>query len=198
MGFYLSGHPLERYKVEIKEFTNFTTASLASARDGQGVRMIGLINAIKLTTTKKTNERMAIIGLEDMEGQMELVIFPSSYQKMSAYLKESMVVVVKGKVSFRDGFPKMMAEEMAGIDEVYDLIKTVHVDLSQVGKIGFEKLKEKLVRFPGKVPVYLQVDTKNYKSVQVLVGKDLYVTPSEVLMEEIKSLVGPDCFKVMI
>ena len=198
LGFYLSGHPLERYKVEIKEFTDFDAASLKDARDGQSVRMIGLINMIKLTTTKKTSERMAIIGLEDMSGEMELVIFPSSYQKVSAYLKESAVVVVKGKVSFRDGFPKMMVEEMAGIDEVYDLIKTVHVDLSIVGKSGFEKLKEKLARFPGKVPVYLQVDTKNYKSVQVLVGKDLYVTPSEVLMEEIKALVGPDRFKVVI
>jgi DNA polymerase III subunit alpha len=198
LGFYLSGHPLERYQTEIKEFTDFDTASLKNARDGQSVRMIGLIKSVKLTTTKKTSERMAIVGLEDMAGEMELVIFPSSYQKMAGYLKESSVVVVKGKVSMRDGFPKMSAEEMAGIDEVYDLIKTVHVDLSMVGKAGFEKLKEKLARFPGNVPVYLQIDTKNYKSVQVLVGKDLYVTPSEVLMEEIKSLVGADRFKVVI
>jgi len=198
LGFYLSGHPLERYQVEIKEFTNFDTASLKNSRDGQNVRMIGIIETLKLTTTKKTNERMAIVGLQDMAGEMEVVVFPSNYQAMATHLKEGSVVVVKGKVTFRDGFPKMVAEEMAGIDEVYDLIKSIHVDLSQVGKAGFEKLKEKLARFPGKVPVYLQIDTKNYKSVQVLVGKDLYVNASEVLMEEIKSLVGPDRFKVVI
>ncbi len=198
LGFYLSGHPLQRYKAEMDEFADFTTASLKNARDGQEVRMIGLIKSVKLTTTKKTNERMAIVGLEDMDGEMELVIFPSSYPGMAPYLKESSVVVVKGKVSFRDGFPKLVANEMAGIDEVYDLIKSIHVDLSTVGKAGFDKLKEKLARFPGKIPVYLQIDTKNYKSVQILVGKDLHVSPSEVLMEEIKALVGNDCFTVTI
>lgn len=198
LGFYLSGHPLERYQAEIKEFTDFDTSSLKGAREGQSVRLIALISSVKLTTTKKTNERMAIVNLEDMHGELEAVVFPSSYQKAAASLKESIVVVVKGKVSIRDGAPKMVIEEMAGIDEVYNLIKTVHVDLSRVGRAGFDKLKEKLARFPGAVPVYLQIDTKNYKSVQVLVGKDLYVTPSEVLLEEIKALVGPDCFKVMI
>ena len=198
LGFYLSGHPLDRYKTEIEKFADFTTSNIKGARDGQDVRMIGLITTVKLTTTKKTNERMAIVGLEDIDGQMELVVFPSSYTQIASYLKENAVVVVKGKVSFRDGFPKMMANEMAGIDEVYDMIKSVQVDLSHSGQEGFEKLKEKLSRFPGKVPVYLQVDTNNYKRVQILVGEDLYVTPSEVLMEEIKVLVGENNFSLTL
>jgi DNA polymerase-3 subunit alpha len=198
LGFYLSGHPLERYQAEIEEFADFTTASLKNARDGQEVRMIGLIQMVKLTTTKKTNERMAIVGLEDLDGAMEVVIFPSSYQTMASYLKEGTVVVIKGKVNFRDGLPKMVAQEMAGIEEVYGLIKNIHINVSKAGKVGFEKLKERLRRFPGKVPVYLELDTKNYKSVQILVGEDLFVTPSEVLMEEIKVLVGAEHFRVAI
>jgi len=198
LGFYLSGHPLDRYKTEIEKFADFTTANIHGARDGQDARMIGLIASVKLTTTKKTNERMAIVGLEDIDGAMELVVFPSSYAQISSYLKENTVVVVKGKVSFRDGFPKMMASEMAGIDEVYDMIKSVQVDLSCTGQPGFEKLKEKLARFPGKIPVYLQMDTNNYKKVQILVGEDLYVTPSEVLMEEIKILVGDKNFSLTL
>jgi DNA polymerase III subunit alpha len=198
LGFYLSGHPLDRYKTEIEKFADFTTANIKGARDGQEARMIGLITSVKLTSTKKTNERMAIVGLEDIDGEMELVVFPSSYTQIASYLKENAVVVVKGKVSFRDGFPKMMASEMAGIDEVYDLIKSVQVDLSHAGQPGFEKLKEKLSRFPGKVPVYVQVDTNNFKRVQILVGEDLYVTPSEVLMEEIKVLVGENNFSLTL
>jgi DNA polymerase-3 subunit alpha len=198
LGFYLSGHPLDRYKTEIEKFADFTTANIKSAVDGREARMIGLITTVKLTTTKKTNERMAIVGLEDIDGQMEVVVFPGNYTQIAPYLKENTVVVVKGKVSFRDGFPKMMGSEMAGIDEVYDMIKSVQVDLSHTGENGFERLKEKLARFPGKVPVYLQVDTNNYKSVQILVGEDLYVTPSEVLMEEIKVLVGENNFSLTL
>ena len=198
LGFYLSGHPLERYKTEIEKFADFTTANIKGARDGQEARMIGLITTVKLTSTKKTNERMAIVGLEDIDGEMELVVFPSSYAQIASYLKENAVVVVKGKVSFRDGLPKMMASEMAGIDEVYDLIKSVQVDLSHTNQNSFEKLKEKLARFPGKVPVYVQLDTQNYKRVQILVGEDLFVTPSEVLMEEIKVLVGESNFSLTL
>jgi DNA polymerase-3 subunit alpha len=198
LGFYLSGHPLDRYKTEIEKFSDFTTASINNARDGQEVRMVGLIKSVKLTTTKKTKERMAIVGLEDNDGEMEVVVFPSSYTQVAAYLKESAVVVVKGKISFRDGFPKMMANEMAGIDEVYDMIKAVQVDLSQANEVVFEKLKEKLSRFPGKIPVYVQVDTHNYKRVQILVSQDLFVTPSEVLMEEIKVLVGETNFSLTL
>ncbi len=198
LGFYLSGHPLERYQAEIKKFADFTTASIKGARDGQDARMIGLINMVKLTTTKKTNERMAIVGMEDIDGAMEVMVFPSSYTQVASYLKEGNVVVARGKISFRDGFPKMIVNEMAGIDELYDLIKSVHVDLSKEGKVGFEKLKVKLARFPGRIPVYLQVDTKNYKSVQILVSEDLFVTPSEVLLEEIKALVGDGNFSLTL
>lgn len=198
LGFYLSGHPLQRYRAEIEEFADFTTTSLKNARDGQEARMIGLIDTVKLTTTKKSNERMAIVGLEDLDGAMELVIFPSNYETMASYLKEGTVVVIKGKVSFRDGLPKMVVQEIANIEEVYGLIKTIHINVSKAGKAGFEKLKEKLKRFPGKVPVYLELDTKNYKSVQILVGEDLFVTPSEVLMEEIKALVSAEHFRVTI
>ncbi len=198
LGFYLSGHPLERYKNEIEKFADFTTASIKNARDGKDARMIGLICAVKLTTTKKTNERMAIVGLEDADGAMEVVVFPSSYTQVASYLREGNVVVVKGKVSFRDGLPKMIVNEMAGIDEIYDIIKSLHIDLSKVGKEGFERLKIKLARFPGKVPVYIQVDTQNYKSVQILVSEDLFVSPSEVLMEELKALVGQDMFSIKL
>jgi DNA polymerase-3 subunit alpha len=198
LGFYLSGHPLDRYKTEVEKFADFTTANVRNARDNQEARMIGLITAVKLTTTKKTNERMAIVGMEDIDGEMELVIFPSSYTQTAAYLKENTVVVAKGKVSFREGSPKMVVNEMAGIDEVYEMIKAVQVDLSHANHVGFEKLKEKLARFPGKVPVYVQVDTNNYKRVQILVGEDLFVTPSEILMEEIKVLVGENNFSLTL
>ncbi len=198
LGFYLSGHPLDRYKTEIEKFADFTTANIKGATDGQEVRMIGLITTVKLTSTKKTNERMAIVGLEDIDGEMELVVFPSSYTEIASYLKENTVVVVKGKVSFRDGFPKMIANEMAGIEEVYELIKSLQVDLSHTNQHGLEKLKEKLARFPGKVPVYLQMDTNNFKKVEILVGEDMYVTPSEVLMEELKVLVGENNFSLTL
>ena len=72
------------------------------------------------------------------------------------------------------------------------------VDLSGVDSQGLEKVKEKLSKFPGKTPVYLRLNTQNYKSVQILVGEDLFVAPDENLMEELRELIGEEKFSMMI
>ena len=198
LGFYVSGHPLSHYDVEIKEFTDFTTHNLKTAVDGQDIRIVGLINYIKLTNTRKTNERMAIIRIEDMYGQIEVVVFPSAYEKLAHYIREGQVIFLKGKVGFKEDQPNIIANEMMEIHEVYDSIKAINVDVSGANKVHFDDLKGKLQSSPGKVPVYLKVDTKTNKSVQILVGEDLYVTPNEALMNEIKEIMGQENFSVTL
>lgn len=198
LGFYISGHPLTHYAVEMKEFTDYSTKDLIKATDGQEVKFFGLVNNVKLTTTKKTNERMAILKMEDMEGEVEVVVFPSTYQQLASQIKENIVSVVKGRVSFRDEAPKIIANDMKQIDDAYKSVASISVDLSGVNEDGLRKLKEKLSQFPGKVPVYLRLDTNVYKSVQILVGEDLFVAPSDVLMNELKDLVGEGKFSLTL
>ncbi|MBL8014188.1 MAG: DNA polymerase III subunit alpha, partial [Candidatus Omnitrophica bacterium] len=198
LGFYLSGHPLDRYKHEIEEFSDCTTKSIKKVIDGQEVKIVAILKAVKLTTTKKTGERMAILRFEDIQGELEAVVFPSSYVNVVNYLKEGLVVIVKGKASLKDDVPKLIVSDIKGIDEVYKLIRAINVDVSEFGVENLDKIKFKLARFPGKIPVYLQLDTKNYKSVQIMVGRELFVSPSEVLIDEIKGLVGEKHFRVVI
>ena len=89
---------------------------------------------------------------------------------------------------------------MNHIHEVYGTIKSINVDLSRIKsqKEGLDDLKQKLAHFPGKVPVYLRVSTKSQKSVQIVVSEDLFVTPNEELMNDIKELVGNESFSVSI
>ena len=198
MGFYISGHPLNHYLSEIKQFTNKSTKSLAQCLDGEEIRVIGIISYIKLTNTKKSNERMAIIRVEDMDGEVEVVIFPSTYNELAGYLNEGKVVFVTGRVSLRDQEPKIVANSMKNIDQMYDSVTALNVDLSSVSENKLEELKKKLANFPGSVPVYLNLDTQTKKGVQILVGKDLYVSPSEDLMNEIKSIVGQESLNLTI
>ena len=141
---------------------------------------------------------MAIIRLEDVEGELEAVIFPSSYPNIANSLKEGIVVIVKGRASLKEDPPKMIISDVKGIDEVYKLIKQINVDVSQFGVENLDLIKNKLARFPGRIPVCLQLDTKNFKSVQIKVGRELYVSPSEVLIDEIKGLVGEKHLHVVI
>ncbi len=194
LGFYLSGHPLTRYSVEAKEFTDFPISDLIKAVESQEVRLVGLIDHVKLTTTKRTNERMAILTVEDETGQTEVVVFPSTYPSVAAELKEGTVVLLRGRVSFRDEAPKLVANDIIPIDRAYQTIKSIDVDLSDVNEQGLNHLKEKLAMFPGRIPVFLRLNTNNHKSVQILVGEDYYITPSSDFMEELKDMVGVQSF----
>ncbi|OGX25893.1 MAG: DNA polymerase III subunit alpha [Omnitrophica WOR_2 bacterium RIFCSPHIGHO2_02_FULL_48_11] len=198
LGFYLSGHPLAHYQVEIKEFTDYSTKNLKMAVDGQEVKLVALITSIKLTTTRRTNERMAILKMEDVEGEVEVLVFPSTYPVVSQYLREGEVVVLVGKVNLREESPKIIAGDIKPIGDVYKSVKTISLDLSRVNESGLKDLQQRLSKFPGKIPVYLRLDTKGYKSVQIMVGEDLFVAPCHDLIEEIKILVGQDNFSMSL
>jgi len=189
---------LKRYKVEIAAFTNATSKKLYRMSEGQAVTMIALIGQVKTTTTKRTGERMAILHIEDLEGSVETLVFPKTYQLVSQHIKDGAVVLVKGKLSLREGTPKIMADDLRDINEIYRLIRMITIDMTKAGPEKLALMRKKLERFPGNVPVHLQIDTHNYKSVEIKVGRDLQVSPSEVLMDEIKTIVGEEAFKVVI
>ncbi|MBP9853454.1 MAG: DNA polymerase III subunit alpha [Candidatus Omnitrophica bacterium] len=193
LGYYVSGHPLSHYHVEIKQFTDFSTKNLTKAIDGEDIRIVGLISKVKLTNTRKTNERMAIVRLEDAEGEVEVVVFPSVYVNLAPFIREGEVVFLKGKVNIRDDEAKIIANDMGQIQDVYKSIKSINLDLTSLEEKGINHLKKKLSNSPGKIPVYLRLSTASNKSVEILVGENLYIAPNEHLMNEIKELVGNEC-----
>ena len=103
-----------------------------------------------------------------------------------------------GRLSIREDQPTIVAGDIKKIEEAYKTVKAINVDLSGTSEICLDKLRSKLALYPGKTPVYLRLDTQSYKSVQILVGEDLFVTPSEILMNEIKALVGEDKFSMSV
>jgi len=136
--------------------------------------------------------------LEDLEGSVEVVVFPSVYTSVAGVLQEGKIVLVRAKVSFREEKPKLIAIDIKPIEEVYKAIKSINVNLSQASSEVLRQLKEKLSLFPGKTPVYLRFNTNEFKSVEVLVGEDLFVDPNETLFEELKGFVGEDRFSIKI
>ncbi|MBF0521589.1 MAG: DNA polymerase III subunit alpha [Candidatus Omnitrophica bacterium] len=196
LGFYVSGHPLAHYLAEIKKFTEMSTASLKQSFDGEEVKIVGLIESVKLTYTRKNNERMAIVKLADIDGEVEVVVFPSSYEKLAPCLREGEVVFLVGRASLKDEEVKIVAGDMKQVRDIYSSIKSIYVDLSKAPNSSLEDFKKKLSKYPGKVPVYLKVNTKTNKSVEIVVGQELFVSPNENLMNEIKDIVGKESLTV--
>ncbi|MBF0386540.1 MAG: DNA polymerase III subunit alpha [Candidatus Omnitrophica bacterium] len=198
LGFYLSGHPLDRYKVEMRTFTNTNSRRLAGMKQDSGAVLIGMITDVRATVTKKDGRRMAILRLEDLHGRIEAVVFPDAFERVAGNIRDGAVVMIKGKVSIRDSGPNVMVDDLQDIASIYNAVRTIRIDMTKTDPARLKLIKQKLERFPGRIPVHLQIDTKDFRSVEIKVGNQLHVSPSEVLMEEIKRVVGEEAFKFIV
>jgi DNA polymerase-3 subunit alpha len=198
IGFYVTGHPLARYASQLKRFSSTSIANLSSQKDESEVKIVGLIAKIKQTLTRVKQEKMAILKLEDLEGAVELLVFPAAFQKVSRYILPNTVVLVRGRLNLKEDVPKIIVNDLLPVDEVYKLITGVNVNLSGIRENVFESLKELLAAYPGQTPIYLHLDSPSKSRVQVVVGNGLFVQPNEKLIADIEGLLGEDRLSLVI
>lgn len=198
IGFYISGHPLARFASQLKLFTPSSTSTLHQHKDEDEIKIVGLISKIKQTTTRAKQEKMAILKLEDLEGIVEVLVFPRAYQKISRYIVLNSVVIVRGNLNLKEDTPKILANDLFPFEEIYKLIAGIKINLSGLRENVFESLKDLLSSHHGSIPIYLHLDTTAKSRVQLVVGEGFYVTPSEQLIKEISDLLGDDRLSLVI
>ncbi|MBU1997995.1 MAG: hypothetical protein KKE64_00690, partial [Candidatus Omnitrophica bacterium] len=144
-------------------------------------------------------EKMAIIKLEDLDGIIEVLVFPAVYQKVSRYIQANLVVMVRGRINLKEEPPKIVVNDLFPVDEFYSLITAIDITLSPGTRENiFDSLKGILTISPGKIPVYLHLDSPSKSRMKIVVGEDLYVTPSEKLVGDIENLLGEDRLSLRI
>ena len=119
-GLYLSGHPLDAYRAEIAKVSTCTVAQLsgeeAKTLDNQMVTLICTVVKNKVQTTR-ANQLMSFTTIEDLTGAIEMLVFPKTYAECRAWLQENAVVVVQGRVSYKeDEGTRLLAEGVRPID----------------------------------------------------------------------------------
>ncbi|MCM8812262.1 MAG: DNA polymerase III subunit alpha [Candidatus Omnitrophica bacterium] len=199
LGFYLTGHPLERFRPLLKVYSSVTTAGLASCQDGQEISLAGVVTRLKVTTTKKTGERMAILRCEDFDGAVEVLVFPRTFPEVEGHLRADVVVFVSGRVSLREDQPRLIATEITPLEDVWKKkIQTLRFKLGQeVKRETLERLKELLNAHPGEVPVELFVGKPENGGVRIAAGSGFRVNPSVDFFQTVDSLLGADAIHIV-
>jgi len=205
LGFYVSGHPLARYAKQLKRFVSCSTASLHEHKDQDIIKIVGLIAKIKQTLTRAKQEKMAILKLEDLDGAVEVLVFPRAFAKISRYILPNTIAHVRGTLNLTEDTPKIIAEDLFPFEEIYKLITAMSINLSGVKENIFESLKTLLSEHKGNIPIYLRLDTclsgrqAPVKSrVQMVVGENLYVLPSEKLIRDLDELLGEERLSLVL
>ncbi|MBP9828307.1 DNA polymerase III subunit alpha [Patescibacteria group bacterium] len=117
LGMYVSEHPAALFAEPLSPFVTKLKEVLAMA-DGDMVRVCGIISNFKQIYTKKKNEPMAFVRLDDPSGSLETVVFPKTYQKVRDILLPDTFVLISGKVSIREREESSTKEWSVLVDEV--------------------------------------------------------------------------------
>lgn len=119
LGLYLSSHPLEAFESILSEQT-VPLNSLEAGHNGKQVTVGGIIADVRDITTKN-GKRMAFVKLEDNFGELEIVLFPGSYEKSADLWQRDKVVVIKGKVNSRDKDGNNTGEVKVMVDDAREI-----------------------------------------------------------------------------
>jgi DNA polymerase-3 subunit alpha len=111
IGLYISDHPLTPYQQTFVQIVSYFSGQLPGAQHEEKVRVAGLVTAVRPYTTK-TNKPMGFVTLEDIQGNIELVLFPKTWQKTREQLIVGQIIIVEGKVDTGSTPPKILVDEI--------------------------------------------------------------------------------------
>jgi DNA polymerase-3 subunit alpha len=101
LGFFISGHPLERYREEVELFGSRTTATLSEWGEQQ-VSVAAVVTAVKRQISKKTGKEYARLVLEDFHGTAEAIVFPDAWARLNQIIAPDSALLLTGGYSDRD------------------------------------------------------------------------------------------------
>lgn len=209
LGLYVSGHPLSEHQSILDKNVNLYSKDLFVDSDEEDSKEIeleikklkdtmkvvvgGIVNSRKTKTTKNNNI-MAFIDLEDLYGNMELIVFPTIFEKYSSLLQPESIVIVSGRLSLReDEQPKIICEEVLPIKSLEEkgVYITFEKELSKEEGASFRAL---LKYFSGSTPTY--INKKNENKFKKL-DRQYWIDVNNVIMEELECRLGKEniCLK---
>lgn len=192
LGFYVSGHPLDRYEKILEKFATADTMALEECHDQSAVRIGGVIRSIKNIRTKR-GDPMAFVALEDRHGSVEAVVFTSVYNASYHLLVEDNAVFVQGQVQKDENAIKLLADAIIPIreaEEKWTAEVCLNIDLSHTSKDMLVKLKDVLARHKGECSGYLHLKDADKTNTVVALPDNLKLSPGRLLEREVNALLG--------
>jgi DNA polymerase III subunit alpha len=193
LGLYVSDHPLFGIEHILASNTECSISALTGEEktDGAIVTVGGILSTLSRRVNKAGNA-WALATLEDLEGAIEVLFFPSCYQACGIHLAEDAVLLVRGRLDKHEDVPRLIAMDVT----VPDITEPVHgpvtitLPATRCTPPLVERLKDVLSTHPGTTEVRLQVQS-GAKTTVLRLDDRMRVAPTSGLYAELKALLGP-------
>jgi DNA polymerase-3 subunit alpha len=194
LGFYISGHPLEKFRWDLKRLGAVTTADI-KARSLKEVRVGGVITALKLKNTKK-GDRYASFALEDWLGTIDSLVWPDTYRQVQNLIAADEPVRITGRAEVTPERCSLIVDSMESLIQLRDRNATQGFLLLNGGD-NFEnklpRIQSIFEKHTGPCPIKVRLKLEQEEVSIVLrdgSNSPVCVLPSEALCEEVEQLFG--------
>ena len=196
LGFFISGHPLDRFREVVRAFEPIASDTLAD-RPGQPVDLPCVVTSISRQISKRNNAEWGKITVEDFNGTATVLAFGDVWQNYKEVLEQDAVVLLSGKVSGRErdeADPPIFLDSARRLEEVAEggeLAVQIELELgSDVTDEVFEKAKHVLAAHVGSAPLWLQIGTDNGEQAPKLRSRSHRVSADAETLDELQKLFG--------
>jgi len=197
LGFFISGHPLERFRQEVELFGTRTTATLGTWGEHQ-VSVAAVVTGVKRQISKKTGKEYARLVLEDFHGTAEAIVFPEAWAKLNAIILPDSALLLTGGFSERDrgeDQAPFIVESARPLEELKSsgaLALTLRWKAPAGPNPGAVKEIAALCSaHPGPSPVYIEWSDGNGEAVR-LRSRRIRVAAEDELVRALRSLLGTE------
>lgn len=207
LGFYITGHPLDKYESAVKKLTGGSIASLREKPSNGEVKVGGVVTGLRLRNTKK-GERYASFQLEDRTGFIEVLVWPDLYRRCMETLVLDDPILVQGRLEVGEERVQIIAGDVTPLAQVSSQTRPapprevqtksdgevdgVHFYLRapEVTSRELDRLHDTLLKYPGPRPVFLHLFGPDRRETIIELPEHLRVASTPALMEAVEQVFG--------
>ena len=197
LGFYISGHPLDKYVGRLKELNAIDLATIEGRRNGEDIVVAGIIVQTRPMRSRR-GARWAILTLQDRTGVAEALIFPEAFQKLEPILKAATPLLVKGRVAVEEAGTRLIVADARVLDQVSDrppVLLRVRVGLSALNTGALDRLHELFSSRPGRCRVAFEL--VNEDGSEATLESSSAVRADAELLNRVREICGNESIAVL-
>jgi len=202
LGFFITGHPLEKYRDKLEEFRALDTEALSRLKQSTGKDELytgGLLSGIRVLKSKK-GELYAQGALEDMVGSVDVLVFPEAYRRLHEKLKLDVPVLIRGSVRVEEGAnPKLLLSEITPLEQAQPKLPRslrIRIPVEQADETKVDALHSLCSARHGEAKVLFDVE-RDGDFMVVMEPEGYNVVPDRAFIMRVEELFGRGSVRIV-
>ncbi|QSX32444.1 DNA polymerase III subunit alpha [Shewanella avicenniae] len=201
LGLYLTGHPINQYLDELKQYTSARLKEVHPTERGKSIKVAGLVVATRVMTTKR-GSKMGLLTLDDKSARLEVMLFTEAFEKFNHLIEQDRILICEGEVSFDDfsGGNRMTARNIIDMSEARNHFASaveLKLDAAKITPQWLQSLQQTVSPWRnGAVPLVIEYQ-QSHAQARFKMGDDWRINPSDELMLALETMLGSNRVRIL-